>query len=48
MSFSSRVKEEIARQQSSARHCCIAEFAAIFHLCGKIRQEADGILFLGI
>ncbi len=48
MSFSSRVKEEIARQQSSARHCCIAEFAAIFHLCGKIRQEADGILFLEI
>ncbi len=48
MSFSSRVKEEIARQQSSARHCCIAEFAAIFHLCGKIRQEAGGILFLEI
>ncbi len=48
MSFSSRVKEEIARQQSSARHCCIAEFAAIFHLCGRIRQEEDGILFLEI
>ncbi len=48
MSFSSRVKEEIARQQSSARHCCIAEFAAIFHLCGRIRQEAGGILFLEI
>lgn len=48
MSFSSRVKEEIARQHSSARHCCIAEFAAIFHLCGKIRQEEGGILFLEI
>lgn len=48
MSFSSRVKEEIARQKSSARHCCIAEFAAIFHLCGKIRQRAQGNLFLEI
>lgn len=48
MSFSSRVKEEIAKQQSSARHCCIAEFAGIFHLCGKIRQGPDGILFLEI
>lgn len=48
MSFSSRVKEEIARQQSSARHCCIAEFAAIFHLCGKMRQGTEGNLFLEI
>lgn len=48
MSFSSRVKEEIARQKSSARHCCIAEFAAIFHLCGKIRQTSQGNLFLEI
>ena len=48
MSFSSRVKEEIARQKSNARHCCIAEFAAIFHLCGKIRKRAQGNLFLEI
>ena len=48
MSFSSRVKEEIARQQSSARHCCIAEFAAIFHLCGRISQRPQGKLFLEI
>ena len=38
MSFSSRVKEELARQESKGRHCCIAEFAAIFMLCGKIRK----------
>jgi len=48
MSFSSRVKEELARQYTSARHCCIAELAAIFHLCGKIRQGTDGNLFLEI
>lgn len=48
MSFSSRVKEEIAKHHSSARHCCIAEFSAIFHLCGKIRQVTPGTLFLEI
>lgn len=48
MSFSSRVKEEIARQRSSARHCCIAEFAAIFHLCGRIKQRDGKNLFVEI
>lgn len=48
MSFSSRVKEEIAKHHSTARHCCIAEFSAIFHLCGKIRQVTSGNLFLEI
>lgn len=48
MSFSSRVKEELARHQSSARHCCIAEFAAIFQLCGRIRQGPQGSSFLEI
>ena len=36
MSFSSRVKEELSRQLSPARHCQIAETAAIISLCGKI------------
>ena len=36
MSFSSRLKEELSRQISPARHCCIAETAAIISLCGKI------------
>lgn len=39
MSFSSEVKEELAAQISSGRHCCIAEFAAIFSLCGKIKKD---------
>ena len=30
MSFSSEVKAELSRQLSSARHCQIAEAAAIF------------------
>ena len=37
MSFSSNVKEELSRQLSSARHCQIAEIAAIISLCGRIQ-----------
>lgn len=36
MSFSGKVKEELSRQNSSARHCQIAELAAIISLCGRI------------
>lgn len=36
MSFSAEVKEEISRQINSARHCQIAELAAIFSMCGSI------------
>ncbi len=41
MSFSSRVKEELSRQISSARHCRIAEIAAILSLCGRIQISAE-------
>ena len=37
MSFSSNVKEELSRQVSPARHCQIAEIAAIVSLCGRIQ-----------
>lgn len=36
MSFTGDVKEELSRQISSARHCQIAEIAAIISLCGHI------------
>lgn len=36
MSFSSEVKDELSRQLSQARHCQIAEAAAIISLCGRI------------
>lgn len=48
MSFSGKVKEELARQISPARHCQIAEFAAIFFLCGKIRRTPSGKFFIEI
>lgn len=36
MSFSKNVKEELSRQISLARHCQIAEIAAIISFCGNI------------
>ena len=35
MSFSGTVKEELAEQISSARHCQLAELAALIHFCGN-------------
>ena len=42
MSFSGEVKEELSRQIPEARHCQIAEQAAILGLCGQIREESQG------
>ena len=42
MSFSGTVKEELSRQISTARHCRIAETAALLSLCGRF--AADGAL----
>lgn len=36
MSFSSEVKEELAVMVSPARHCQLAELAAIVYLCGNV------------
>lgn len=36
MSFSKEVKEELSKHVPSARHCQIAEIAAIITMCGKI------------
>ncbi|MEG0565926.1 MAG: DNA-binding protein WhiA [Hungatella sp.] len=41
MSFSSKVKDELSRQISPARHCQIAEIAAIISLCGKIEIDEN-------
>lgn len=42
MSFSSDVKEELSRKISPARHCQIAEIAAIISLCGRIQISEYG------
>lgn len=45
MSFSSDVKNELARQFSKSRHCQIAELTGIFLMEGKRNDGGDGILF---
>ena len=42
MSFSSKVKEELYRHVSTARHCQLAELAAILHFCGSIGSGKEG------
>ena len=42
MSFSSEVKEELAKRISPARHCQIAELAAIMHFSGQYGRSAEG------
>ena len=39
MSFSGMVKEELSRQVGTARHCRIAETAALLSACGKMSAE---------
>lgn len=47
MSFSSEVKEEVAKQELGARHCQIAELAAFISFCGKVTiDEEDRISLL--
>ena len=41
MSFSSSVKDELSRQMPGARHCQIAETAAILSLCGRVKISAS-------
>ncbi len=41
MSFSANVKEELAQKLPDARHCRIAETAAILSFCGKVAIDAD-------
>ncbi|MGI6094714.1 MAG: DNA-binding protein WhiA [Lachnospiraceae bacterium] len=48
MSFSGKVKEELVKVQSRARHCQIAELASIIGFCGQIAKKSDGSLTLRI
>ena len=42
MSFSGMVKEELFKQISPARHCCMAELAALLCACGRLEENFDG------
>ena len=46
MSFSSGVKDELSRHQTLARHCQIAEIAAIISMCGGVSiSEKESLPF---
>ena len=47
MSFSSEVKEELARHISAARHCQLAELAAIMNFCGQYGRDENGNYTIG-
>jgi len=40
MTFSGKVKEELARHQSEREHCMIAEISAIISMCGKVTIDS--------
>ena len=48
MSFSSSVKDELSRQMPGARHCQIAETAAILSLCGRLKISASDHFWIEI
>ena len=48
MSFSSEVKEELSRHISPARHCQIAEIAAIISICGRMEEDENGKLAITV
>lgn len=48
MSFSSEVKDELARQIPASRHCCVAELAAIISCCGELIISRTGKLCLKV
>ena len=47
MSFSSEVKEELAKHISPARHCQLAELAAIMNFCGQYGRDESGNYTIG-
>ena len=47
MSFSSDVKEELSNHVSTARHCQIAELAAILNYCGQFGKVEEGRYSVG-
>ncbi|MCX4305156.1 MAG: DNA-binding protein WhiA [Acetatifactor sp.] len=47
MSFSSEVKRELEKQIGSARHCQIAELAAVMNFCGQYGKDENGYFTVG-
>jgi len=47
MSFSGEVKEELVKHISPARHCQLAELAAIVSFCGQFGRDEEGKYTIG-
>ena len=47
MSFSSEVKEELGKAISTARHCQLAELAALMSFCGQYGRDTSGNFIIG-
>lgn len=47
MSFSHEVKEELVKHMGNARHCQLAELAAILHFCGQYGRDTEGHFTIG-
>ena len=47
MSFSGKVKDELIEKIPSSRHCQLAELAGLFHSCGQIGVEENGMVSIG-
>jgi len=43
MSFSGKVKDELAGRYGSARHCQLAELSALVHMCGGFGEDCRGV-----
>ena len=43
MSFSGKVKDELLERYPTARHCMLAELAAITFCCGRVSWENNNI-----
>ena len=43
MSFSGKIKEELADHIAKARHCNLAELTAILHMCGEFKEDKNGV-----
>lgn len=48
MSFSGEVKEELFNCIQNNKHCSVAELSAIVDMCGEIRRDHSGNIFLTI
>ena len=46
MSFSGKIKEELAQHYAKARHCNLAELSALVHMSGSFEKDGDGSCIL--